>query len=155
MASMNCWRRLSSSLVLFCLSILQTVWCQKTIAPLCKSGENCTTTMPTTATSNVAVRIVECAEEIRKYCVNGQCLYLLDVDEHYCRCESGYRGLRCTDSDIVKSPMNEECLALTIFLIALLLLAVALVAFFAYKWYALKKSIQPNQKYKEVSTQNM
>ncbi|KAM4052163.1 proepiregulin [Anomaloglossus baeobatrachus] len=152
---MNSWRRISHSLAFFCLYILQIVWCQKTTAPSCKPGENCTTTlMPTTDSSKKAMRIVECAEEIRKYCVNGQCLYLLDEDEHYCRCESGYRGLRCANSDIVTSPMNEQCLALTIFLIASLLLAIALVAFFAYKWYALKKSSQPNQKYKGVSTQS-
>lgn len=154
---MNCWRRISSALVLLCLHILQIVWCETTVAPVCKSGENCTTAlMHTTASTNVAVmRIVECAADISKYCVNGQCLYLLDVDEHYCRCEHGYMGLRCTDSDIVKRPMNDEYLALTIFLTALLLLAVALVVFFAYKWYSLKKSSQPNQKYKEVSAQNI
>ncbi|XP_056424194.1 proepiregulin [Hyla sarda] len=154
---MSYWRRISSALVFLYLHILQIVWCQTTVAP-CKSGENCTTAlMHTTVSPEVAVvRIVECAADIGKYCVNGQCLYLLDEDEHYCRCEHGYMGLRCADSDIVKKqPMTEEYLALIIFLTALLLLAVALIVFFAYKWYALKKSSQPNQKYKEVSTQNI
>ncbi|XP_040274043.1 proepiregulin-like [Bufo bufo] len=154
---MNCWRRMSSSLVLLCIHILQIVWCETTVSPSCKPGENCTTTlMHTTESPGVGVmRIVECAADIRQYCVNGRCLYLLDEDEYYCRCEYGYRGLRCTDSDLVQVPANEEYLALTIFLTALLLLAVALVVFFAYKWYSLKKSSQPNQKYKEVGTQNL
>ncbi|XP_069834388.1 proepiregulin [Dendropsophus ebraccatus] len=155
---MNYWRGISSALVFLYLHILQIVWCQTTTAPACKSGENCTTTlMPTTVSPEVAVvRIVECAADIKKYCVNGQCLYLLDVDEHYCRCEYGYMGLRCADSDISrKGPMSEEYLALTIFLTSLLLLSVAFIVFFAYKWYALKKSSQPNQKYKEVNTQNI
>ncbi|XP_075705903.1 proepiregulin [Rhinoderma darwinii] len=157
---MNCWRRICSALLFSCLHVLQIVGCETTIDPLCKFGdpaENCTTALMHTTESPGAsvVRIVECAKEISKYCVNGQCLYLLDVDEHYCRCESGYSGLRCTDSFLLTQPMTEEYLALTIFLTALLLLAVALVVFFAYKWYALKKSSQPNQKYKEVSTQNV
>ncbi|KAG9480394.1 proepiregulin [Eleutherodactylus coqui] len=151
---MNCWRRISSSLVFLCFHILQTVWCETTVAPSCKPGENCTSvSIHATAKPNVtAMRIVKCAKEISKYCVNGQCLYLLDMDEHYCRCDGGYMGLRCTDSDIVRNTMNEQQLALTIFLTSMLLLALLLVVFFAYKWYALKKSSQSNQKYKEVST---
>ncbi|KAM3937570.1 proepiregulin [Leptodactylus fuscus] len=154
---MNCWTRISSSLVFLSLYILQTVWGDTTIAPTCKPGENCTTGLihSTTSPSRASPRIVECAADVKKYCVNGQCLYLLDEDEHYCRCEQGYMGLRCTDTDIVKGRMNEEYLALTIFLTALLLLSVALVVFFAYKWYTLKRSSESNQKYKEVSTQNI
>ncbi|KAG8593303.1 hypothetical protein GDO81_000789 [Engystomops pustulosus] len=139
------------------LHFLQIVWGKTTVAPLCKSGENCTTaSVQTTANPGVSlIRIVECAADIKNYCVNGQCLYLLDEDEHYCRCEQGYMGLRCTDTDIVRKTMTEEYLALTIFLTALLLLAISLVVFFAYKWYTLKKSSQPNQKYKEVNTQGI
>ncbi|CAN2388893.1 Proepiregulin, partial [Pristimantis euphronides] len=149
---MNCWRRISSALVFLYFHILQIVWCETTVAPLCKSGENCTTaSMATTESPVSSVRIGKCSEELNNYCLNGQCLYLLDMDEHYCRCESGYGGLRCTNSHFLTQPVNEKYLALTIFLTAMLLLAVLLVVLLAYKWYALKKSNQPNQKYKEVS----
>ncbi|XP_075045647.1 proepiregulin [Mixophyes fleayi] len=156
---MDCWRRIFSVLVFFSFHLLQLV-CSTTVAPLCKPGdpvESCTTAMVQTTESQraTAVKITKCDAEMSNYCMNGQCLYLVELDEHYCRCERGYLGIRCSHMDLIKKPDSEEYLALTIFLTSVLLLTAALAAFFAYNWYKSKKSSQSVQEYKEVNTQNI
>uniref|UniRef100_A0A8C5MYQ8 Proepiregulin n=1 Tax=Leptobrachium leishanense TaxID=445787 RepID=A0A8C5MYQ8_9ANUR len=156
---MNYWMRLSSLVLLFSFYLMQTV-CLTTVVPLCGSNEsagNCTTAMVKTNLSPRAapVKVATCKGEMEDFCWNGQCMYLVDLDEHYCRCDKGYTGTRCTHTELVKQPLSEEYLALTIFLTLLLLLAIAVALFFAYKWYKNKKLSQPIKEYKEVSTQNV
>ncbi|XP_063281369.1 proepiregulin isoform X1 [Pelobates fuscus] len=157
------WSTKSSLLTLFIyftgFFLLQAV-CGTTVVPLCNSDgslENCTTAMIKTNSSPraVAARVGACVGEMEKFCWNGQCMYFIDLDEHYCRCDKGYTGTRCTHSELVHQPLSEEYLALTIFLTVMLLLAVAVAAFFAYKWYKNKKLRQPIKEYKEVNTQNI
>lgn len=52
----------------------------------------------------------------------------------FSRCERGYLGLRCAHSELVKQPLNEEYLALIVFLTSMLLLVTVLAVFFALKW---------------------
>ncbi|XP_053317602.1 proepiregulin-like [Spea bombifrons] len=156
---MNFWRTVSSLVLFLCFHMLQLVY-GTTVVPLCKSGEsvdNCTTAMVQTKKSpRVApVRIVKCDAEMEGYCWNGQCMYLVDIDEHYCRCVKGYSGVRCTFAELTRKPLSEEYLALTIFLSLLLIMAIAVAAFFAYKWYKIKKLREPIKEYKEVNTQNV
>ncbi|XP_063772921.1 proepiregulin [Pseudophryne corroboree] len=156
---MECWRRICSVLIFFYFHMLQLACCT-TVVPLCKSEdsvENCTTAMVQTAVSPrvTVVKVARCEKDMSTYCMNGHCLYLVELDEHYCRCERGYLGIRCSHLDLVKQPMSEEYLALTIFLTSLLLVTAALAAFFAYNWYKSKKSSQSEQKYKEVNTHNI
>lgn len=157
--TMNCWMRLSSLVLLYSLYLMQ-VMSLTTVVPLCNSNDsavNCTTAMvKTNGSPRVApVKISSCKEEMQDYCWNGQCMYLVDLDEHYCRCDKGYTGTRCTHTELVQKPPIEEYLALTIFLTFLLLLAIAVALFFAYKWYKNKKLSQPTKEYKEVTTQNV
>lgn len=36
------------------------------------------------------VGIARCKPEMKDYCFHGQCMYIVDLDEHYCR--YGQRG---------------------------------------------------------------
>ncbi|KAM5191757.1 proepiregulin-like isoform 2-T2 [Mantella aurantiaca] len=156
---MDCFSRISSVIIFLSFHMLQFV-CGTTVGPLCKPGdsaENCTTQiLKTTEIPHVStMKISKCAPDMSNYCINGQCLYHEEADEHYCQCERGYLGLRCAHSDLVQQPPNEEYLALTIFLTSMLLIVAALAVFFAFKWYKLKKSVQSLQEYKEVNTQHI
>nr|DBA28789.1 TPA: hypothetical protein GDO54_009088 [Pyxicephalus adspersus] len=131
-----------------------------TVGPLCKPGvsaENCTTAMvkTTESTQKPTLKVSPCSPEMSNYCINGQCLYHEEADEHYCQCERGYLGLRCAHSELSTQPPNEEYLALIIFLTSMLLIVAVMAVFFALKWYKLKKSVQSVQKYKEVNTQHI
>ncbi|MEE6461867.1 hypothetical protein FKM82_001433 [Ascaphus truei] len=156
---MDSWRRTCSLLVLCGFLMLQLV-CGTTVIPLCKPGdpaENCTIAMVQTDDSpRVApVKIIRCRTEMENFCFNGQCMYLVDLDEHSCRCNKGFTGDRCVHPEFVKKPTSQEYLALTIFLTLLLLLAIAVASFFAYKWYKNKKLSQPQKEYTEVNAQNV
>ncbi|KAM4707709.1 proepiregulin [Discoglossus pictus] len=148
--------RCTSLLLLFGFQMFQMV-CGTTVIPLCKSDENCTTAMvKTTNSPRVApVKLAKCAPHMDSYCWNGQCMYIVELEEHYCKCDTGYRGLRCVDSELSIQPMSQEYVALTIFVTVLLLLAIAIASFFAYKWYKNKKLRQPSNEYKEVITVNL
>ncbi|KAM9330514.1 proepiregulin-like [Gastrophryne carolinensis] len=140
--------------------LIQMVACTTTVIPLCNPedpAENCTTAIvKTTGSPHVStIRIAKCAQKMRSYCMHGQCLYLIEQDEHYCRCENGYMGIRCSHSDLSTQPASDEYLALTIFLTSLLVVVVVFAAFFAFKWYKLRKSSQSNEIYKEVSAHNV
>ncbi|XP_040183674.1 proepiregulin [Rana temporaria] len=150
---MDCFRRISSVIIFLSFHMLQLV-CGTTVIPLCKPGENCTTEMVKTTENphGFTLKVSKCAPEMSNYCINGQCLYHEEADEHYCQCERGYLGLRCAHSELVKQPLNEEYLALIVFLTSMLLLVTVLAVFFALKWYRLKKSSQPDQKYMGVNT---
>ncbi|KAM4808638.1 proepiregulin-like [Rhinophrynus dorsalis] len=160
---MDCWNRIYSLLILFAFHMLHLVngtATTTTMVPLCKEGEsaeNCTTAMVKTADSSkkAPVKITACKREMDNYCLNGQCIYHVDLDEHSCRCERGYSGSRCAHSELVFRPMNQEYLAITIFLAILLLLAVAVALFFAHQWYKNKKLRQSSTDYKEVNTHNV
>ncbi|KAE8630896.1 hypothetical protein XENTR_v10001009 [Xenopus tropicalis] len=156
---MECFRNLYSLLVLVGVHLMYAVN-GTTVVPLCQpseSSENCTTAMVQTTHSPkpVPMKIGKCQMEMESFCWNGQCMYLVDLDEHYCRCEKGYTGIRCSHAELIYQPMNQEYLAITLFLSSLLLLAVVVAAFFAYKWYKTKKAELPHNEYKEVSIQNL
>ncbi|XP_068089031.1 proepiregulin [Hyperolius riggenbachi] len=158
---MDCFRRISSVIIFIVFHMLQLVYATTTaVIPLCKPGdpvENCTSAIvKSTESPRVStVKVAKCAQQMSDYCLNGHCMYLVELDEHYCRCEMGYLGVRCASVDLVQKPAGEEYLALTIFLTSMLLIVAAVAALFAFKWYKLRKSTQPVQKYKEVSTQNL
>ncbi|OCU00038.1 proepiregulin [Xenopus laevis] len=156
---MECFKNLYSLLVLLGAHLVRAVY-GTTVVPLCQPGEsleNCTTAMVQTTHSPIVVpvKIGRCQQEMESYCWNGQCMYLVDLDEHYCRCEKGYTGIRCSHAELVYQPINEEYLAIIVFLSSLLLLAVAVAALFAYKWYKTKKAELPRNEYKEVTIQSL
>ncbi|KAJ7313438.1 hypothetical protein JRQ81_004808 [Phrynocephalus forsythii] len=130
-----------------------------TVIPLCgrNETENCTTALVRTENSpRVAqVRITGCKSEMKNYCLNGQCMYLVELDRHSCRCDTGYVGDRCGHSTFepVLQPLSDEYLALTIISVLLFLVAISLAVYFFYRWYQNKKRrLTDNREYKEVAT---
>ncbi|EHB12768.1 Proepiregulin [Heterocephalus glaber] len=72
------------------------------------------------------VSITKCASDMQGYCLHGQCIYLVDMSENYCRCDVGYTGVRCEHFFLtVHQPLSKEYVALTVILVILTLVIVA------------------------------
>uniref|UniRef100_A0A8C4J083 Proepiregulin n=1 Tax=Dromaius novaehollandiae TaxID=8790 RepID=A0A8C4J083_DRONO len=127
------WAR---SFLLFLGYVLQAVL-GTTVIPLCAPGEmdNCTTALIQTENSpRVAqVGITRCKPEMKDYCFHGQCVYIVDLDEHYCRCDVGFSGVRCVHSELVRQPLSKEYVALTVILILLFLTALSIASYYICK----------------------
>uniref|UniRef100_A0A8C3A2I0 EGF-like domain-containing protein n=1 Tax=Cyclopterus lumpus TaxID=8103 RepID=A0A8C3A2I0_CYCLU len=77
-----------------------------------------------------------CDGTFDSYCMNsGQCMLLVDINEHHCKCERGFYGPRCSNLELVVQPMGEEQLIVTIFCVALLIIGLAGTLYFCCKWY--------------------
>uniref|UniRef100_A0A663MSS4 Proepiregulin n=1 Tax=Athene cunicularia TaxID=194338 RepID=A0A663MSS4_ATHCN len=105
-----------------------------TVIPLCGPGEmeNCTTALIQTENSpRVAqVGITRCKPEMKDYCFHGQCVYIVDLDEHYCRCDVGFSGVRCVHSELVRQPLSKEYVALTVIVVLLFLTAISIASYY-------------------------
>lgn len=78
-------------------------------------------------------------------------MYLVDLDEHYCRCDVGFSGVRCVHSELLTQHLSKEYLALTVILILFFLVAIFITTYYLFKWYQNKKKRQANNhKYKEA-----
>ncbi|XP_042668693.1 proepiregulin [Centrocercus urophasianus] len=141
------------SLLLFLGYLLQAVM-GTTVIPLCAPGEmeNCTTALVQTENSpRVAqVGITRCKPEMKDYCFHGQCVYIVDLDEHYCRCDVGFSGVRCVHSELVRQPLSTEYVALTVILVLLFLIAISIAGYYICKRYRNKKRHTNTSEYKEV-----
>ncbi|XP_064507409.1 proepiregulin isoform X2 [Pseudopipra pipra] len=108
-----------------------------TVIPLCGPGEmeNCTTALIQTENSpRVAqVGITRCKPEMKDYCFHGQCVYIVDLDEHYCRCDVGFSGVRCVHSELVRQPLSKEYVALTVIVVLLFVAAISLASYYIYR----------------------
>ncbi|KAM7415855.1 hypothetical protein PAMA_018087 [Pampus argenteus] len=86
----------------------------------------------------------KCDSTFDKYCLNnGQCMLLVDINEHHCKCESGFYGPRCSNPELVFQPTGEEQIIVIIFCVCLLIIGLAGVLYFCCKWY--KKNRFPRQ----------
>ncbi|XP_064567568.1 proepiregulin isoform X1 [Zonotrichia leucophrys gambelii] len=125
-----------------------------TVIPLCGPGEmeNCTTALIQTENSpRVAqVGITRCKPEMKDYCFHGQCVYIVDLDEHYCRCDVGFSGVRCVHSELVRQPLSKEYVALTVIVVLLFLAALSLAAYYVCRRYRSKRRQTNASEYKEV-----
>ncbi|XP_061201808.1 proepiregulin [Neopsephotus bourkii] len=144
-----------SSLLLFLGYLLQAVL-GTTVIPLCGPGEmeNCTTALIQTENSpRVAqVGITRCKPEMKDYCFHGQCVYIVDLDEHYCRCDVGFSGVRCVHSELVRQPLSKEYVALTVIVVLLFLIAISIASYYICRRYRNKKRQMNTSEYKEVGT---
>ncbi|XP_027593615.2 proepiregulin isoform X1 [Pipra filicauda] len=125
-----------------------------TVIPLCGPGEmeNCTTALIQTENSpRVAqVGITRCKPEMKDYCFHGQCVYIVDLDEHYCRCDVGFSGVRCVHSELVRQPLSKEYVALTVIVVLLFVAAISLASYYIYRRYRNKRRQTNASEYKEV-----
>lgn len=129
-----------------------------TIIPLCSfNTTNCTTALVRTENSpRVAqVEIRGCKSEMQDYCFKGECVYLVDLDKHSCKCDSGYYGVRCGHSNLeLRQLLSNEYVALTAVLILFFLVAISIAAYYFYRWYQnRKRMLATNGNYKVVTTE--
>uniref|UniRef100_A0A8C6V108 EGF-like domain-containing protein n=1 Tax=Neogobius melanostomus TaxID=47308 RepID=A0A8C6V108_9GOBI len=70
------------------------------------------------------------------YCFNnGQCMFLVDLNENTCKCELGFRGSRCEQLLLVSKPMGETQKAFIIVCVILLIIGLTGALYFFCKWY--------------------
>ncbi|XP_070690643.1 proepiregulin-like [Pempheris klunzingeri] len=96
-----------------------------------------------------------CDSTFDKYCLNnGQCMFLVDFNEHHCKCEEGFYGPRCSKLELVFQPVGEEQIIATLFCVTLLIMGLAGALYFCCKWYKKNRfpSQQKRQGYKGVQT---
>ncbi|XP_015842490.1 proepiregulin [Peromyscus maniculatus bairdii] len=143
-------------LALLCLGfhLLQGV-ISTTVIPSCIPGEsedNCTALVQTEDSPRVAqVSITKCSSDMNSYCFHGQCIYLVDMKENFCRCEVGYTGLRCEHFFLtVHQPLSKEYVALTVILILLFLIITAGSIYYFCRWYKYRKSKKAKKEYERV-----
>ncbi|XP_023144414.1 proepiregulin [Amphiprion ocellaris] len=88
-----------------------------------------------------------CDSTFDDYCLNnGQCMLLVDINEHHCKCVGGYSGPRCGTvrlNDFVFQPLAEEQVVVVVFCVSLLIIGLAGALYFCCKWY--KKNRFPRQ----------
>ncbi|XP_064005745.1 proepiregulin isoform X2 [Pogoniulus pusillus] len=108
--------------------------------------ENCTTALIQRENSpRVAqVGITRCKPEMKDYCFHGQCVYIVDLDEHYCRCDVGFSGVRCVHSELVRQPLSKEYVALTVIIVLLFLGALCVAAYYICRRMKQLKSLGPH-----------
>nr|XP_012319801.2 proepiregulin [Aotus nancymaae] len=143
--------------LLFCLGfhLLQAVL-STTVIPSCIPGEsndNCTALVQTEDDPRVAqVSITKCSYDMNGYCLHGQCIYLVDMSQNYCRCEVGYTGVRCEHFFLtVHQPLSREYVALTVILIILFLIIIVGSTYYFCRWYRNRKSKEPKKEYERVT----
>ncbi|XP_069379152.1 proepiregulin-like [Paralichthys olivaceus] len=63
-----------------------------------------------------------CDSTYDNYCLNkGQCKFLVDINEHHCKCEKGHYGLRCASLEFLIQPAGEGQITVTVFCVSLLI----------------------------------
>lgn len=145
-------------LALLCLGfhLLQAV-ISTTVIPSCIPGEsedNCTALVQMEDNPRVAqVSITKCSSDMNGYCLHGQCIYLVDMSENYCRCDVGYTGMRCEHFFLtVHQPLSTEYVALTVILILLVLVITAGSIYYFCRWYKNRKSKKSKKEYERVTS---
>uniref|UniRef100_A0A3B4AKH6 EGF-like domain-containing protein n=1 Tax=Periophthalmus magnuspinnatus TaxID=409849 RepID=A0A3B4AKH6_9GOBI len=98
--------------------------------------------------------ILSCDSSFDNYCLNnGQCLFLVDLNENHCKCELGYLGTRCEHTQLVVQPMKEEEVALIIVCVVLLILGLTGALYFFCKWYRRKHLPQQQKRLRYTAVQ--
>ncbi|XP_041113329.1 proepiregulin-like isoform X1 [Polyodon spathula] len=137
------------------LHLLQSV-CSTT--PACGPGQlQCTTAgnLPVTASSFETPRVErvqteKCGTELDTFCFHGECMFLLELNIHTCRCDTGFTGERCAHSELVFQPMSKGYILLTVTCTVLFLTALAIAFYFFYKWSKKNKCTSTEKKYQEI-----
>ncbi|XP_029024022.1 probetacellulin [Betta splendens] len=90
------------------------------------NGDNCTD-QPGADSGNT--HFSECPEELRHYCVHGDCRYVKEQEAPSCRCQSGYVGSRCeyVDLDWRIGDKRQIIIACVIAVLVVLILLVVLI----------------------------
>ncbi|XP_039906725.1 proepiregulin-like [Simochromis diagramma] len=77
-----------------------------------------------------------CESAYDNYCLNnGQCILLVDINEHHCKCETGFIGSRCEKLELVLGPEDEKQIIIIIFFMILLIIGLAGALYLFCRWY--------------------
>ncbi|XP_041081697.1 proepiregulin-like [Polyodon spathula] len=135
------------------LHLLQSV-CSTTPFPSCGPGQlECTTAVTATSIETPRVERVQtekCAAELDAFCFHGECMFLVDLNVHSCRCDAGFTGERCAHSELVFQPMSKGYILLAVMCTVLFLTALAITFYFFYKWFKKNKCTSTEKKYQEI-----
>ncbi|XP_062982611.1 proepiregulin [Elgaria multicarinata webbii] len=130
-----------------------------TVTPLCgpNETESCTTALVRTENTPRAAHVLfkSCKADMRNYCMNGECRYILDLNKHSCKCHMGYFGSRCelSNLEVIQLPLSKEYLALTILMVLIFFMAISVAIYFYYRWYENKRrKLAARRNYEEVAT---
>ncbi|XP_003479805.1 proepiregulin [Cavia porcellus] len=128
-----------------------------TVIPSCIPGEsdsNCTALVQMEDNPRVAqVSITKCASDMQGYCLHGQCIYLVDMSENYCRCDVGYTGVRCEHFFLtVHQPLSKEYVALTVILVILVFVIIVGSIYYFCRWYKNQKRKESKKEYERVTS---
>ncbi|ERE90856.1 proepiregulin-like protein [Cricetulus griseus] len=128
-----------------------------TVIPSCIPGdsqENCTALVQMEDNPRVAqVSITKCSSDMNGYCLHGQCIYLVDMSDNYCRCDVGYTGVRCEHFFLtVHKPLSKEYVALTVIVILLFLVIIAGSIYYFCRWYKYRESKKSKKEYERVTS---
>ncbi|ELK34590.1 Proepiregulin [Myotis davidii] len=126
-----------------------------TVIPSCIPGEsedNCTALVKTENNPRVAqVSITQCSSDANGYCLHGQCIFLVEMNEESCRCDVGYAGARCEHFFLtVQQPLSKEYVALTVILILFVLLVIAGSMYYFWRWH--RESKKSRKEYERVTS---
>ncbi|KAL8175803.1 UNVERIFIED_CONTAM: hypothetical protein K2H54_008536 [Gekko kuhli] len=91
---------------------------------------------------------------MQNFCFNGRCMYLVELDQHYCRCDMGYSGVRCgvSNLDLVIRPLSKEYIVLAVLLSLFFFTAASVATYYFYRWYQEKNGrFSANRNYEEVA----
>ncbi|CAH6884814.1 Ereg [Phodopus roborovskii] len=138
-----------------CFHLLQGA-ISTTVIPSCIPGDtedNCTALVQMEDNPRVAqVSITKCSSDMNGYCLHGQCIYLVDMSDNYCRCDVGYTGVRCEHFFLtVHKPLSKEYVALTMIVILLFLVIIAGSIYYFCRWYKYRKSKKSKKEYERVT----
>uniref|UniRef100_G3WWV7 Proepiregulin n=1 Tax=Sarcophilus harrisii TaxID=9305 RepID=G3WWV7_SARHA len=138
-----------------CMSLLQNAH-STTVIPTCipeESNDNCTALVQIENNPPVGpVAIAKCGEDMQGFCFHGQCIYLVDMSQHVCRCEVGYTGSRCEHFLLtVHQPLSKEYVVLTVMLVILFLIIIVGGTYYFLRWYKNRKSKESKKEYERVT----
>ncbi|KAF6129909.1 epiregulin [Phyllostomus discolor] len=127
-----------------------------TVVPSCapgESGDDCAAPAQVRNVPRVAqVSRMKCSPDMNGYCLHGECVYLVDMRQEHCRCDSGYAGTRCEHFFLtVQQPLSKEYVALTVILIIVFLLLVA-GSIYIWRWCRNRKSEKSRKEYERVTS---
>ncbi|KAJ8285440.1 hypothetical protein GJAV_G00026810 [Gymnothorax javanicus] len=109
------------------------------------------TAAPVASTSRVSRPMVEkCNSSMEAQCIHGECMFRVDLKEHYCKCSPGHHGPRCAFISPVTRPMSQEMVMVTVVCVALTVVGFVGMAYFLYSWYKKKAAPTGQKEYQEV-----
>ncbi|XP_018614469.1 proepiregulin-like [Scleropages formosus] len=121
-------------------------------SPTCAPGQ-CLTSgqeLRTREQSQDHPMIQKCNASMENYCLHGECILIVGIKGHHCKCEQGYSGHRCAHLELVQQPMSKEHIILTLVCVGLTTIGIVGALYFFLNWYRKNKCSSQEKKYQEV-----